>query len=221
MEKLLYKGTRKLPEIFSEEEINLILNQILACKDYWKKGHYKDWADFLRWRDISLIATIYLLALRPKEACKLKFTDFNFRQAVIKIRGENNKVRKDRMLPIPATLIKILKNYLQFPKARFWKGSQYLFPSFQNSFISPERLKHIFREKCLKPLGLWEMPTENKVSKFRLYTLRHSRLSHLYNKHKDIFLISNLAGHSDIRSSLVYLHTDKSYQDYMRKMINL
>lgn len=224
---LHYQGTKKLPEIFSEQEINLILNQIAQCQDYWKTKGYKDWGEFFKFRDTTLIATIYILGLRPKEACCLKFSDFDFQTAIVKIQAENNKVKKDRIIPVPKILMQIYKSYFQFPRARFWKGSKYLFPSFQNSHISPQTLKAIFREKALKPLGLWEMPEQNKISKFRLYTLRHSRASHILNKQikktgkPDIFAISNLLGHADIRSTQIYLHTDLSYRKYLREQMEI
>ena len=224
-ETLLYKGTRKLPDIFNERQINSILNQILICKDY-RKGN-NEWGGFFKMRDLCLIATIYLLGLRPKEACCLKFEDFNMRTAIVKIRGINNKVRKDRIIPVPELLFRFYKKYFEFPKDRFWRGSPYLFPSLQNQHISPQTFKAIFREKALKPLGLWKMPKEHKIPKIRLYTLRHSRASHILKKQikekgqPDIYAIANFLGHSDIRSTQIYLHTDKEYQEYLRGVIEV
>lgn len=227
MERLNYNGTKRLPEVFSEQDINRILNQILISEDYWKKGNYKEFADFFRRRDLCLIATIYIMGLRPKEACCLKFSDINLRTATIKIRGKNNKTGKDRVLPIPYILIKFFKFYFKLPKNRFWKGSKYLFPSFQGDNISPERLKGIFREKVLKPLGLWQIPEIGKVPKIRLYTLRHSRATHILNKQikndgrVDLYAIANFLGHSDLRSTQIYLHTDEKYMEYLRNQVEI
>ena len=226
MQNLHYNGTRKLPELFSEKEIQEIIKQISNCNDYWKTKGYKDWGEFFKFRDITLISTIYILGLRPKEACCLQFKDFNLRTATVKIQGKNNKVRKDRVIPIPKTLMKILSEYLKFPRKRFWRGSKYLFPSFTNPHISPSTLKTIFREKVLKPLGLWEIP-ERLGSSRTIYKLRHSRASHILNKqikengHPDIFAIANFLGHGDIRSTQVYLHTDENYREYLRRQIEI
>ena len=220
---LLYKGIKKIPEIFSETEINNLIKQIIISKDYLKS----EWGQWMRYRDISLIATIYILGLRPKEGCCLKFSDFNSKTSTVKIRGENNKVRKDRVIPVPKILMQIYKSYFQFPRNRFWKGSKYLFPSFKSNHISAGRLKHIFREKVLKPLDLWKMPEKSKVPKIRLYTLRHSRASHILKKQiketgqPDLYAIANFLGHSDIRNTTVYLHTDKDYMEYLRKQIEI
>lgn len=221
--RLLYKGIHKIPEILQEPDINSIIYQLSSSQNYPKNSLGK----WTRARDACLIATIYILGLRPKEACCLKFSDFNFQQSTVKIRGENNKTRKDRIIPVPKILIKIYENYFIYPRMRFWKGSKYLFPSLQNSHISPERLKFIFREKALKPLGLWQMPEKGKVPKIRVYTLRHSRASHILNKQikeqgqPDLYAIANFLGHSDIRSTMVYLHTDREYFEYLRRQVNL
>lgn len=223
MNRLLYQGTKKLPEILGEKEINRIIYSLLNSKDY-PSAQLGKW---MRIRDICLIATIYLLGLRPKEACCLRFDDFDFKGMILKIRGENNKMRKDRVLPVPRLLTRIYKPYLQFSRYKYWKGSKYLFPSMQQNHISPGRLKHIFREKALKPLGLWKMSGNWKLPKIRLYTLRHSRASHILqkqikeNSQPDLYAIANLLGHSDLRSTIVYLHTDKEYINYLRKQIEL
>ena len=218
---LLYNGTKRLPDIFTESQIDDLLQQIRISKDY-KNCDLGNW---LKQRDITIIATIYILGLRPREACCLRFDDFNLQNGTVKIYGQNNKTKKDRILPVPKILIDFLKEYFQFPRERFWRGSSYLFPSMENNHISSERLKFIFREKCLKPLKLWQMPTNGKVSKIRLYTLRHSRASHILKKQieekgqPDLFAIANFLGHGDIRSTQVYLHTDENYMDYLRTQV--
>lgn len=226
-ENLNYKGTRKLPEVFTEGEINQIMQQILNSNYYYNTPKYKIWGDFLKWRDICLIATLYLLALRPNEACSLKFEDFNFRNGMVKIKGDSNKCKKDRVIPYPKVLMNFYKNYLEFDRLRFWQGSPYLFPGLGKEHITAERLKTIFREKVLKPMGKWEAPINGKVPKFRAYTLRHSRASQILNKQiketgrPDIYAIANFLGHADIRHTTVYLHTDKAYNEYLREQIEI
>lgn len=226
MERLSYNGTRRLPEIFTEDEVVAIITQPLRCNDYWKDTGYGEWGKFFQMRDVCILATIYLLGLRPKEACCLRFDDFDGRLANVKIRGSSNKVRKDRVLPVPAKLLRFYKEYFAFSRARFWKGSKYLFPSFATEHVSASRFKMIMREKVLKPLGLWEMPIDSRKSKFSTYTLRHSRASHILNKQiretgqPDIHAIANLLGHSDLRSTQVYLHTDEKYNNYLRSLMD-
>lgn len=225
MERLNYSGTKKLPDVFSEQDILRIITQPLRDGHYWDdEVNQKEWGEFLRIRDSCLLATIYLLGLRPKEACCLRFEDFN--HSFVKIRGTSNKVRKDRLLPIPDMLIKFYKPYFKLSRNRFWKGSKYLFPSIQSEHISPDTLKRIVREKILKPLNLWIKPESGKRARFSCYTLRHSRASHILNRqieefgNPDIYSIANILGHSDIRSTTVYLHLDENYNKYLKVLLN-
>jgi len=222
-------GIRKYPRGFSEEEIALILQQILKCKDYWKgtptkrftNGHkLSDWGKFFKFRDFTLIATCYALALRPKEACELRFSDFDWKHSLVRIRGETNKTKKDSPpIPVPKSLLKIYAEYFKFPRRRFWRGGKYLFPSFENEHISPSRLKDIMREKVLKPLGLWEAP-EGSISGCRtLYKLRHSRAHHIRKRQRkkygyvDIVSIANFLRHSDIRNTMIYAIGDEDDEE--------
>lgn len=214
---LLYEDTKKLPDIFSSLDLKAMIKEIDRSPRYLKNV----WGAWMRARDKALFMTLYLLALRPKEACYLRFDDFNSNDKTIKIRGENNKTGKDRILPFPNDLTPYYQNFFSYSRARFWKCCPFLFPSYLNKPISPCTWKGIFREKILKPLGLWLPPENNsKIPRYRTYTLRHTRVTEILNKSNDIFLISNLLGHSKLSSTNVYLHKSKTYIDYMRGIIN-
>lgn len=212
---LLYEDVKKCPEIFSGAEIEAMLNQIDKSEGYLKTA----WGEWMKARDKAILMTIYILALRPNEACALRFDDFNLKEGTVLIRGENNKVKKDRVLPLPPDLIPYYRNYFKFERVRFWRGSPYLFPSLETSKISAGRWKHIFREKILKPLGIWEAPVNSTVPKYRSYSLRHTKATELLNKYKDIFLVSNVLGHSKLNSTKIYVHKSPDYMEYMRKAL--
>ena len=231
-QRLLYQGCNKIPKgNFSNEELSKIFKQIFDSEDYWKTKGYADWGLFFKWRDFSLVATMLLLGLRPKEACCLRFDDIDFKTNWVFIDGKNNKCKKDRRIPLPKKLSLIFREYLsRFPKQRFWKGSNYLFPSFQNPHISPGRLKHIFREKVLKPLGIWNLEQGKRVPKTRLYALRHSFACRYLKKQTkkfgivDLHSLANLMGHSDIRSTQTYLISlldDDDYGKYLKEQMEL
>lgn len=221
-------GMRRYPKWFSEQEVSMIMRQLASCKDYWKTKGYKAWGEFFKFRDLTLIATIFILALRPNEACSLKFTDFDWQHSLLRIRGETNKTKKDAPpIPVPKMLLNIYSQYFKFPRRRFWRGSKYLFPSFMNDHISSGTLKTIMREKVLKPLGMWEVP-DGPIGKQRtIYKLRHARAVQLLNKQiretgkPDIHAVANFLRHADIRSTMAYLHTDEQYQNYLRKQVEL
>ena len=87
--------------------------------------------------------------------------------------------------------------------------------------MSPGRWKHIFREKILKPAGLWLAPEAGStVTKYRSYTLRHTKATELMNETHDLFLVANVLGNAKLNSTKVYLHKDKNYIEYMRNRMN-
>ncbi len=177
------------------------------------------WGEWMKERDKTILLALYELALRPREACRLKFKDFDLSNLTVKIRGANNKQSKDRLLPVTDKLADRLKKYLNFPRA-LWKGSPYLFPSFQNNCISSERWKHTFREKILKPAGLWEPPKDSTIPKYRSYTLRATKATELLNKSKDPELVRKFLGHSDYRSIHRYIKQTESFQNYLKNNLD-
>lgn len=229
-ERLIWYGVDKIPKHFSDEEIAKMINCGIRSKAYWngegRSKSLKDWGDWLRLRDVCIVATCLLCGLRPKECCCLKFSDFDFKTMYLRIDSKSNKTRKERVIPVPKALMKFYKPYFKYSKSRFWRGSDYLFPSMENNHVSPERIKYIFREKFLKPSGLWLAPkSNNKYTPTRLYAMRHTFATRTMKKmidkkgEVDIYALANLLGHSDLRSTQKYLHTDEKYGEYLRELV--
>jgi len=212
---LIYDVTHKLPdEIWGREDIDVMIKVVDESQDYL----HNIWGDWMRARDKLIIKMLFEHALRPKELLCMKFDDMDLQKRTLKVRGENNKVRKDRLVPMNEKIAPLFLVYFNFPRW-LWKNSPYLFPSFANQYLSSQRWKHIFREKVLKPAGLWIQPEKPSLCKTRSYTLRHSRASELINK-TDIYTVANILGHGDIRSTKTYLHMNKEIFEHMRKALN-
>jgi integrase len=208
---------RKLFEVFSKDDILRMLDAI-DKKQMWGNT-YGEW---MRSRNKCILMMMYHLAARPKEICSIRVSDFDIEHSMLKIRAENNKVKRDRVLPIPSQVIPYLQSYLSYPR-HLWKGSNYLFPSMERSHISSERWKHIMREDILKPAGLW-LPPQGKSMRSvprSSYTLRHTKLSEIMNKTGDIYLVANIAGNTKLDSSKPYLHKSKKYMDKMREALSI
>ena len=206
-------------KIFSPSQLESMI-EIFDTSEMYPGSYYGRW---LRARDKAIFLTMRILALRPKEACGLKFEDFDIIGKTIKIRGENNKLGRDRILPLPKKLIEAYMNLSMFPRERYWRGSPYLFTTLHHkSFISPHRWDEIFREKILKPLGIWEEPEGKSTSPaYSPYSLRHTRATEILNATKNIFLVADILGHSDITSTEVYIHLSREYLEYMRRALSV
>ncbi|MFA5724090.1 MAG: site-specific integrase [Candidatus Pacearchaeota archaeon] len=216
---LLWQGPKNIKhstKSFSIEEINLIFDTAKNNKEDYPKGEL---GEFYRKRDLCILTFIYYGALRPNEACSIRFNDIDFKDKTIFISGKNNKTRKDGIVRLSKQIMPYLEDYLSMPK-RYWKNSEYLFPSSQRDHISPGTLKRVMREKVLKKCGLWEKGIGTQSST-RLYSLRHSRATHLLEQTKDLYLVSNVLRHSDIRTTAsFYIHTNKEYGNYVQKAMD-
>lgn len=215
---LLFDDMQHIPRIFGKDDIAKILNVIMRSKKLYLKNC---WGDWMRHRDKCIMFTIYYCALRPKECCKLLFSDFDLKNGLIFIRGENNKQRKDRVLPIPKALLPHYEEYFKFPKLQFWKGSPYLFPSYMNAYISPERWKHRFRE-ILKEAKIWRpSSSRSKVPPYRSYTLRATAATEMLELINNPFVVARFLGHSDLRAIKPYLHMTQRMIEGLKNAVNL
>ena len=221
-EQLHYSSTGKdrLPKIFSGDDIKAIFLTIRDSQDYLKTI----WGDWMKTRDSTVISLMLAMGLRPREACWLRFDDFDLNNMTLRIRAENNKVKKERVVPIPDTVIPFITAYLSFNRSRFWRGSPWMFPSLENERMSVETIKGRFR-KTLKQAGLWKIDYIDKAGRPRpslhLYSCRHTALTRLFNASGgDLYMTANQAGHASVTSTLKYLHLDDGYREKQRKTLN-
>lgn len=205
----------KVPELFSEDQIVQIFD---ACHDLPR--HRSDWGIWERYRDRTIIAVMYHCALRPNECLSLKFSDFDHKMQ-IRIRPETNKERSGRIIPLSEKAMPFLKEYLQFPRERFWQGSAYLFPSFENKLthIKSATWKARFRT-ILKRAGLWLPPQNSTIPPFRSYTLRISKATHMLEKTHDVQAIRLILGHKKLESTTRYLKLTSNYQNWLRQVMS-
>lgn len=211
---LLYNDCKIVEEGWTNEEMEIMFETLQESQDYLKTI----WGEWMKARDLCILALLRYLVLRPREACWLKFSDFKNQK--VRIRGENNKEKKDRILPVPEKLKKFLVYYLSFPRW-MWKGSEYLFPSGENDKLSPERWKHILREKVLKPSGLYEKKEGSRMPRTRSYLFRKTGATELLDKTGNPWVVAQILGHSDLRTVKHYLLNSQRFQAKQEEALNL
>lgn len=122
---LLYNNEwKQAAKIFTKEDLAR-MEKVLKESDKYQKNIYGEW---MKARDMLLMKSMYYMLLRPKEACYLRFSDYDKVNHAFFIRPENNKERKGRIVAIPLDLQSYMDRYFLFP-AWLWHNSQYLFPS--------------------------------------------------------------------------------------------
>jgi site-specific recombinase XerD len=147
---------------------------------------------YLRYRNHALFATFIFAGLRLNELLKLRFIDVDLENLTIFV--SQGKGRKDRIMPISFTLAKTLKRYLQERK-RLNKTCPEFFTSLrENCGFTENGLKHLVC-KLRKSSGL----------DFTVHRLRHTFATLMLEGGCDIYSLSRMMGHSDIKTTTIYL----------------
>lgn len=147
---------------------------------------------FLRSRNHAIMATFIYCGVRANELLHLKYADIDLQNHVISI--NQGKGAKDRLIPIPSNLVPILQAYLK-DRVRLNKTCPEFFVSlYKNQGFTKSGLKLLINN--LK-----------KLSKIHFYPhlLRHTFATLMLEGGCDIFSLSKMMGHSDIKTTTIYL----------------
>ncbi|MFW5986214.1 MAG: tyrosine-type recombinase/integrase, partial [Halanaerobiales bacterium] len=152
-------------------------------------------------RDLAIVKLFLYAGLRISELVNLNRTDINFADQSIKFFGKGNK---ERYVPLHADVVQAVRNYL--PERNQIKPSgedarQALFLSRQGNRINVRTIQ-MFVKKYARRAGL------RNADKITPHKLRHTFASLLYQKTKDLKVLQDLLGHTDISTTQIYTHTD-------------
>ena len=135
-----------------------------------------------------IIKILYGCGLRVSEVINLKKEDIDFNERLIKIRLA--KGRKDRFVNIPNSVFNELNNYYELVNEDF------LFPSNRGGKLTTKTIQLIIKNSARRA-GI--------KKNIHPHTLRHSFATHLLENGTDLRIIQKLLGHSDIKTTQIYL----------------
>lgn len=174
---------KKIPPKLSREESERLLELI---------DNYPWGSSFLRHRNHAIFATFLMAGLRKQELLNLKFTEVDIANTTIYVR--QGKGRKDRMVPICRRLADLLQRYVT-ERHKFQKTCPEFFASLtHNTGIRDSGFKHLMN-LVVKAFG----------KKFSAHKLRHTYATQMLEGGCDIFALSQMMGHSDIKTTTLYL----------------
>ncbi len=177
------KTEKKLPQFVNESEMIKLLDQIP-----FPEG-------FVGRRDKLIFEMLYGTGIRLSELINLKIEDVNFYERTIKVLGKRNK---ERIIPIPESIITPIKEYIGLRDEHFSKNFSKLL---------------VVSDKCEKsyPMMIYRIvnhylnlvTTSDKKSP---HVLRHTFATHLLNKGADLNAVKELLGHANLAATQVYTH---------------
>ena len=135
-----------------------------------------------------ILKLLYGCGLRVSELVSLKKEDINFTESLIHIKL--SKGRKDRFVKIPESIKEDLHKYLDLTLTNL------VFESAKGGKLNTATIQKIVKDSA-KKAGI--------KKHVHPHTLRHSFATHLLEQGTDLRLIQKLLGHSDIKTTQIYL----------------
>jgi integrase/recombinase XerD len=181
---------RRLPAVLSVEEVRALLGCV-------RTPYHR-----------AFLSTVYACGLRLQEAQCLEVCDIDSQRMMIHV--HRGKGAKDRFVPLPESTLKMLR--------RHWTSHRHprlLFPAVGRgrnhaaSAAAPlpkSSVQGAFRQaKSAAGIGKRDLS---------VHTLRHSYATHLLEAGVNLRVIQQYLGHTQLETTLVYLHlTHKGQED--------
>lgn len=168
------------------------LNQEEAERLLELVDNYPWGSTFLRHRNHALFATLIFAGLRKKELLNLKVTDVELPQSTLFVR--QGKGQKDRIVPICRRLADVLQRYLTERQKMQRTCPEFFASLIQNSGLTQGGFKHVL-----------DLITEAFGHSFGPHKLRHTFATLMLEGGCDIFSLSEMMGHSNIKTTTIYL----------------
>lgn len=222
------KRTSTIPTVFSVEEIEKLQKNI--------EPRFK-----------LVLDLTYGCGLRIEEVCTLRVKDIELVRSHITV--HRSKGNKDRIIPLPKTLVGELEKHLSCLKREFQidqanqvfvpppQGAiirkypqietsfawSYLFPSQRIAFDPVQNRKYRWHLST----GSFQRAFAEALKRSKIYkhaschNLRHSFATHLLQSGTDIRAIQGLLGHSDVRTTMIYTQAATKVGKQFRSPLDL
>jgi site-specific recombinase XerD len=187
---------KRLPSVLSREEVERIIGNIATFHNY------------------AYLSTVYSCGLRLQEGLFLQISDIDGARKFIHV--HRGKGAKDRYVPLPDATYHLLREYW-----RTHRNPKLIFPALGRGHnlgptsetpMAIDSVQGAFREAKIKA-GI----RKRHVS---IHTLRHSYATHLLEGGIHVRAVQRYLGHSQLETTMVYLHLTSKGQDDSFAIIN-
>lgn len=178
---------RKLPDVLSVDEIELIMSQLDMSKEESTRNR-------------AILEVIYSCGLRVSEATDLQISNIQFNEGFIRVIGKGNK---ERLVPIGKLAMKWIQHYFENSRnhMEIKQGNEdYLFLNRRGAKLSRMMIFIIIKD-LVRKAGI-----KKNISP---HTLRHSFATHLVEAGADLRAVQEMLGHSSITTTEIYTHLDR------------
>lgn len=181
----------KLPSIPKKIPVFIDASELKQILDNTKSQLFKD-----------IFITGFLTGMRLGELLNLKWNAVDLKTKIITVRNTREfttKSKKERVIPINQELLIVLKK--RFPKVINYKLDEYVFWKMKDVKLNNDFVSKQFK-KAVRAAEINE--------RIHFHTLRHSFASQLVQKGVSLYVIKELLGHSDLKTTQIYAHISSS-----------
>jgi integrase/recombinase XerD len=187
---------RKLPGVLSPRDLKRLV-EAPAAPTTTAKGQPPLWL-----RDRAMLELMYASGLRASEVGNLGLTDLHETLGVVRVTG---KGRKQRLVPVGKPALGAISDYLQ---------------GCRPGLVRPDgrdqgRLLLSRSGRPIERVAVWQIVKRHAAAAglrhVHPHVLRHSFATHLLAGGADLRVVQELLGHSDIATTQVYTHVDRSH----------
>jgi integrase/recombinase XerD len=178
---------RKLPDVLSVEEMEMILDAIDLSK---QEGH----------RNRAMLETLYSCGLRVSELVTLNLSGVHAEEGFVRVIGKGNK---ERLVPIGKEALRWITHYKsdQRNHLKIQQGHEdILFLNRRGKQLTRMMVFMIIKDLAEKT-GI-----RKEISP---HTFRHSFATHLVEAGADLRAVQEMLGHSSITTTEIYTHLER------------
>lgn len=150
----------------------------------------------------NLFFALFHTGMRLGEILNLQWSAIDLKERIITVKNTKaftTKAKKERVIPINMSLLKILNKMK--PKDKALTGTDFVFYNTRGAKLEERFVSKKFK-KAAKDAKL-----NNKI---HLHTLRHSFASNLVQRGVSLYVIKELLGHSDLKTTQIYAHLEQN-----------
>lgn len=189
----LEKTPKKLPQILSGKEIELLLSQ-------------PNTKELKGCRDKAMLELLYATGIRVSELVDLNVEDINLHTGILSCKKENAQ----RMIPVYPAAVSMVSEYILRVRSLIIdpEGGQALFTNLNGKRMTRQGFWKIVKGYA-EQAGI--------IKEITPHTLRHSFALHLLENGAELKDIQMMLGHADISSTQIYVHL---LNDHFKKVYN-
>jgi site-specific recombinase XerD len=167
-------------------------------------------------RDRAFLSTVYGCGLRLDEARHLQTTDLDVARAQLRVR--RGKGCKERVLPLPASLLELLRDYWR----RERRHRPDYFPGEKNAWLFAGKIPgQPLSKGTAQNIYLRAVRAAGVKRKKGIHTLRHSFATHNLEAQVEITAVQRMLGHTSLTTTSRYLHVTAGRLDRIVSPLDL